>query len=252
MIKVKNDLTDRKFGRLTVITQTEDKIDKNGRKRARWLCECDCGNPEFVTVIGEHLISGHTKSCGCLQKEARIQNGKNPNSHKREKLCNQYDILGEFGIGWTSNTNKKFYFDIEDYNKIKTYTWEEDSNGYIVDANNKVFMHRIVMNCPNNLTVDHIYHNKNDNRKCKLRICTQSNNNMNRSKQSNNTSGHIGVYFHKPSNSWCAYIKINNKQYRKYFQDKESAILCRKNMEEKYFNEYAYKGDEICLNEQIG
>lgn len=252
MVNVRDDLTGKIFGRLRVLEQAEDKIRKDGRKRAQWLCKCNCGNNNLITVVGERLIAGKTKSCGCLQKETRIKNGKNPNSHKRTKRGNKYDISGEFGIGWSSNTNKEFYFDLEDYNKIKNYTWEEDFNGYIVDADSKTFMHRIIMNCPNDLTVDHIYHNKNDNRKCKLRICSQSNNNMNRSKQSNNTSGAIGVYFHKPSNSWCAYIKINNKQYRKYFQDKESAIICRKNMEEEYFKEYAYKGDEACLDEKIG
>lgn len=251
MIKVKKDLTGKIFGRLTVISQTEDKVDKNGKKRAMWLCKCSCGNPDLIKVVGEKLTGGKTKSCGCLQKETRIKNGKNPNSHIRQKVGNKYDLSGEYGVGWTSNTNKEFYFDLEDYNKISLYTWLEDANGYIVDADSKIFIHRVIMDCPDNLTVDHIYHHKNDNRKSKIRICTQSNNNMNRSKQTNNTSGVIGVYFHKPSNSWCAYIKINGKQYRKYFQDKKSAILFRKKMEEEYFKEYAYKGDEICLNEQV-
>lgn len=32
-----------------------------------WKCRCDCGNE--VVVMGQHLRSGHTKSCGCVQKE---------------------------------------------------------------------------------------------------------------------------------------------------------------------------------------
>jgi len=58
------DLTGRKFGRLTVIRRAENK---NGR--VMWLCKCDCGN----TVIADpnHLKSGHTTSCGCVQRESK-------------------------------------------------------------------------------------------------------------------------------------------------------------------------------------
>lgn len=34
----------------------------------QWFCLCDCGN--FKIVLGAALRSGHTKSCGCLQREA--------------------------------------------------------------------------------------------------------------------------------------------------------------------------------------
>ena len=51
------------YGYLTVIERAENT--KEGR--ARWLCQCKCGNT--VTVLGKHLRSGNTKSCGCYQKE---------------------------------------------------------------------------------------------------------------------------------------------------------------------------------------
>ena len=59
----KIDLTDKVFARLTVIGQ-------NGyttHNKARWLCQCICGNK--VTVVGISLRNGATKSCGCLKKE---------------------------------------------------------------------------------------------------------------------------------------------------------------------------------------
>ena len=55
-----------KFGRLTVIG--EGKHEKGVHK---WKCECECGNITFVD--SNKLRSGHTKSCGCLQKERTIQ-----------------------------------------------------------------------------------------------------------------------------------------------------------------------------------
>jgi len=57
------DLKGLKFNRLTVIDRAEN--DKSGR--ARWICKCDCGN--IKEVVGKSLTSGHTKSCGCLNKE---------------------------------------------------------------------------------------------------------------------------------------------------------------------------------------
>ena len=33
------------------------------------------------------------------------------------KKSNIYDLSGEYGVGWTSNTNEEFYFDLEDYDK---------------------------------------------------------------------------------------------------------------------------------------
>lgn len=55
------DLTGLRFGRLVVLHETR----VNGRKR--WVCSCDCGG--ITTTCGQHLVSGHTKSCGCLQRD---------------------------------------------------------------------------------------------------------------------------------------------------------------------------------------
>lgn len=57
------DISGMKFGRLHVIERAENTNDG----RARWRCRCDCGNE--AVVIGKLLRSGHTKSCGCLNKE---------------------------------------------------------------------------------------------------------------------------------------------------------------------------------------
>lgn len=54
------DLTNQKFGMLTVLKRVE-----NVGKNTMWLCKCDCGN-ETVTC-GGRLVSGTTKSCGCLK-----------------------------------------------------------------------------------------------------------------------------------------------------------------------------------------
>ena len=61
------DETGKRYGYLTVIQRAENT--KEGR--AVWLCKCDCGNE--VKVLGKHLRSGNTKSCGCYQRERAAQ-----------------------------------------------------------------------------------------------------------------------------------------------------------------------------------
>ena len=57
------DLSGMVFGRLNVISRAPNK----GR-RVAFNCECQCGN--VVQVVAGYLVSGDTKSCGCLLKEA--------------------------------------------------------------------------------------------------------------------------------------------------------------------------------------
>jgi len=58
-----NDLSGKKFGRLTALRPT------NERRQGHliWLCECDCGNT--VKKNSKYLKNANTKSCGCIQEE---------------------------------------------------------------------------------------------------------------------------------------------------------------------------------------
>lgn len=58
--KKKTLLPGAKFGKLTVIKETE-KTSTNGCNI--YLCQCDCGN--LHEVVGSHLRDGRIKSCGC-------------------------------------------------------------------------------------------------------------------------------------------------------------------------------------------
>ena len=61
------DLTGRVFGRLTV-KKYNDTVGKE-RKRARWLCQCDCG--KTCVIRANNLLRGNTKSCGCLHDDVK-------------------------------------------------------------------------------------------------------------------------------------------------------------------------------------
>ena len=59
------NLVGKKFERLTVLSE----IGRNKHGMVTWLCKCDCGTEKVV--CGRALISGNTKSCGCLKIEAQ-------------------------------------------------------------------------------------------------------------------------------------------------------------------------------------
>jgi hypothetical protein len=66
------DETGKRYGLLRVLWLSRRK---KGDKDWYWRCECDCGRK--VTVSGNHLRSGHTRSCGyCLAKRERNQFGQ--------------------------------------------------------------------------------------------------------------------------------------------------------------------------------
>ena len=130
--------------------------------------------------------------------------------------------------------------DLDDIDKVKNCKWYM-SNGYVVHRikNKQIRLHRIIMNPNDDMVVDHINHNPLDNRKSNLRICTLQQNNMNKTIQSNNTSGTTGVFWDKQTNKWRAGIKINQKKINLgRFNTKEEAIQKRKQAEIEYFGEY--------------
>jgi hypothetical protein len=60
------DLTNRKFGRLTVIKQTKH-IYTGNRYRVAWKCLCDCGTTHVVAA--DFLLGNKILSCGCLHTD---------------------------------------------------------------------------------------------------------------------------------------------------------------------------------------
>ncbi len=55
-----------KFGRLTL-------LERISGGRTKWRCLCDCG--KTAEVLQQSLLSGNTKSCGCLVAEKNFKHG---------------------------------------------------------------------------------------------------------------------------------------------------------------------------------
>ena len=100
MGKVKDE-TGNIYGYLTVLKRVEN--DKDGR--ARWLCKCKCGNE--VVVLGKHLRSGNTKSCGCYQKEQAIKSNMNRTDNIIGKRFGKLVVLEEAGFVVTNNGKRR-------------------------------------------------------------------------------------------------------------------------------------------------
>lgn len=133
MLKSK-DLTGKRFGLLTA--KKPIMTVSNGRKREKWICNCACGNE--ISVITSNLTSGHTKSCGCLNKKlfatrnkemATIHNGSTERLygvwHGMKARCNnpnnkRYFQYGGRGIKLCDEWNNN-------YSAFRTWALE---NGY--------------------------------------------------------------------------------------------------------------------------
>lgn len=236
------DLTGQTFSRLTVIERAEDQYSERGTKKIMWRCRCECGNETIVG--GSHLKSGHTRSCGCLMKEAAAEQGKSCRQY------NKYEFKDDYVIGYT-NKREPFYFDIEDYDLVKQYCWHTNRTGYIHTNMPRsernftkrfgMFLHRLIMDCPDDMVIDHINHNPADNRKSNLRIVTPLQNGFNKTVLCNSTSGVTGVSWSKQLNKWRAYIMLHNKQINLgCYKNFEDAVAARKKAEEEIFGEYSY------------
>lgn len=85
---IRKDLTGQRFGRLKVIRAFGTKIvGKRREKLHTWECLCDCGTVRYIPR--PQLISGKTKSCGCLLIETRGQSAKGVYKNIAGKRFNQ-------------------------------------------------------------------------------------------------------------------------------------------------------------------
>lgn len=142
------------------------------------------------------------------------------------------------------NKHKFALVDDEDFDYLSRWKWRLQSKGYPVTtmgiSAKSFLMNRIILKAKQGQQVDHINHNKLDNRKCNLRICTNSQNHMNIKKYLGKTSKYKGVYYDKSRNKWAADIKLNKKKIRLGRHEKEEdAALAYNAAAKRYFGSFA-------------
>lgn len=139
--------------------------------------------------------------------------------------------------------------DDEDYDELMKYRWCLSSKSYVICNNYyaqgkriPLIMHRHILQPSPELFVDHINHDKLNNRRSNLRVCTGSQNMMNKVKRADNTTGFKGVgkrseYISKP---YYAQIKVQTKRlHLGTFATPQEAHEAYKQAALKYHGEFA-------------
>lgn len=142
--------------------------------------------------------------------------------------------------------------DDEDYEWLMQWKWYANkSNGkwYAItytkvggdkETGECVKMHRMILNAPKGVLVDHKNGDGLDNRRHNIRTCTYSNNAMNKRASKSNKTGYKGVFWNKQHQKYCAQIYINGKSKRFAYSDSpEVSALAYDKMAKKIFGEFA-------------
>lgn len=127
----KKDISGQRFGRLVAIKPTD--VRKGKGTDVFWLCNCDCGNKTLARCTD--LVSGHTKSCGCLLQEVYDNPATTTHGMSKTRLYNtwccmkarcenknntSYDIYGGKGVSVCDEWRTDF---------LNFYNWAYE-NGY--------------------------------------------------------------------------------------------------------------------------
>lgn len=123
--------------------------------------------------------------------------------------------MKEIILSGKNGKGKSVKVDDDDYKKYNHLVWHLSDTGYAVKKYNgeTIRLHRLIVNCPEGMVVDHLNGNKLDNRKCNLRVCTQLENSKNR----HNTKGYC---YDKSKKKYI--VRYNRKYYGRYNTEEEA------------------------------
>lgn len=131
--------------------------------------------------------------------------------------------------------NKYAIVDDEDFEYLSQWKWHFHSTGYARTSNPKLYMHRLILKLKKGGICDHINRDRLDNRKSNLRIVNPTQNMINTSLRSDNSSGHKGISWSPERKRWQVYITLYKKTISLgRYKDLSSAILARQLGERTY------------------
>lgn len=162
-------------------------------------------------------------------------------------ICDRNDIVIDGDIAYIILRDKDYnetartIIDASDVDLVKNIKWRLNCNGYVINTPKgkpAVFLHRRILGVDQ--FVDHINGNPLDNRKCNLRVCDHSTNQMN--------CNYKGVTQYPKG--YMAHIKKNQKMINLgVYVYEEEALFARWYAERIVFKEFAYPKEEPQLPE---
>lgn len=139
--------------------------------------------------------------------------------------------------------------DFETFGSLKWCAiWDLDTKSFYVRRTVTVsprkrtveYLHRVVMGNPKSMKVDHINHNTLDCQRANLRVCTTSQNAMNRAGSTRNSqTGVRGVSWDASRKRWYSRIEVGGKKiFLGRFTEIASASAAYAMANKKYFGEF--------------
>lgn len=198
-------------------------------KNQYYKCEI-CGRESFKKIrLGGYIL------CSKHMHQFHNLGYFKDNNPRTIKDLNDYIIKENIVIFNLYNVNceknGEFLVDLEDIQKVKYHKWRLSSFGHVITGEpakkqvkdlSWIILDIKKEDIENGIVVDHINGNPQDNRKCNLRKCFQSENVLNKSHMTTNTSGFVGVSYKKDKNTYdpeirCGYVRChlgNQKNFK--------------------------------------
>lgn len=141
----------------------------------------------------------------------------------------------------------------DDWDYIKNHKWFFSGRSPRIAAvarveGIKVYLHNFLMRPGDQQEVDHINHDRLDNRRQNLRLCNRSQNCANKRSYKNTYSKFKGVTWHKRQRKWIAQIKVNQKiKHLGSFVSEDDAARTYDVAARKYFGQFALTNEDMGL-----